>query len=180
MKYIKILLLLIILFIFCFNVFGQQQNTNSVLSRSFQGISLGIDREEFEKIIKEKNFTVQGELDVYFNQPDKSVIAVLFPPYFRKILFFFYKEKLAMIIFFFDTRYITIYEEYSRLYSKYGLPTVNQKQFVWEDNETMLILEKEPFIVKLIDKSFFKQIEQENQQIQNIIQKSLDYALDTL
>ncbi len=176
----KIILIIIFLFFFCLNLVAQQNNEGLTINRSFQGISLGIQRSEFEKIANEKKITIQGELDVYFNQPDKSVVATIFPPYFRKILFFFYKDILSMIIFFFDPKYISIYEEYSRLYSKYGTPTVNQKQFIWEDSKTLLILEKDPFIVKLIDKELFNSLKETEQNIENIIQQSLDSSLDTL
>lgn len=171
--------LISLLFYLCLNIVAQQQQ-DIFINRSFQGVNLGISKSEFEKIAKEKNFTVQGELDIYFNQPEKNAIAIIFPPYFRKIIFYFYQDKLSMILFFFDSRYITIYEEYSRLYSKYGSCTVNQKQFIWEDSLTILILEKDPFIVKLIDKNFIQQLMQENQNIENIIQQSLENSLDTL
>ncbi|MCR4421261.1 MAG: hypothetical protein GYA61_06495 [Spirochaetales bacterium] len=176
----KIVILIIFIFIFCFNLIAQQNNENLKISRSFQGINLGIQRTEFEKIAKEKNITIQGELEVYFNQPDKSVVATIFPPYFRKILFFFYRDTLSMIIFFFESKYISVYEEYSRLYSKYGTPIVNQKQFIWEDSQTLLILEKDPFIVKLIDKELFNSLAETEQNIENIIQQSMDNSLDTL
>ncbi|MFN3412266.1 MAG: hypothetical protein ACK4YF_08920 [Exilispira sp.] len=176
----KITFIIILIFFYCSNLIAQQQNQNNTLSRSFQGINLGIDKEEFERLAKEKNMTIQGELEIYFNQPDKNVVAVLFPPYFRKILFFFFQNKLSMIIFIFEPKYISLYEEYQRLYKKYGNPVVNQKQFIWEDDQTILILEKDPFLVKLIDKLFFKIIEEENQKMENLIQQSLDSSLDTL
>ncbi|MEJ5273124.1 MAG: hypothetical protein WH035_03260 [Spirochaetota bacterium] len=179
-KIFKILFLMTIFFILCINLIAQQNSQNITINRSFQGINLGINRAEFERIAQEKNITIQGELDVYFNQPDKSVIATMFPPYFRKILFFFYMDKLSMIIFFFESKYITLYEEYSRLYSKYGMPIVNQKQFIWEDEQTLLILEKDPFIVKLIDKELFNALNETTKNLENIIQQSLDSSLDTL
>ncbi len=180
MKARKFLFVILFILIFCFSIDAQEENKSSFLNRSFQGISLGIAKGEFEKIISEKNMTIQGELDVYFNEPDKSVVAVIFPPYFRKILFVFYKEILSMIIFFFDPSYISVYEEYIRLYEKYGEPIVNQKQFVWEDSITLLILEKDPFIVKLIDKEFFNQISKDQEQLEKVIQQSLDSSLDSL
>ncbi len=175
------ILLVIIFFIFNFFIFINADNKlKNSISRSFQGIELGIQKSEFESIIKEKNMIIQGELEVYFNEPDKNVIAVSYPPYFRKILFLFYKEKLSMMVFYFNPDLITVYEEYLRLYQKYGEPIVNQKQFIWEDNNTLLILEKDPFIVKLIDKEFLKQLENENKQLENILQQTLDQSLDTL
>ena len=176
----KITFLLILFILFCFQIHAQDKTQTSFLNRSFQGINLGISREEFDKLIQEKNMTIQGELDIYFNEPDKSVVAILYPPYFRKILFVFFKNQLVMIIFFFDPSYISIYEEYIRLFNKYGEPIVNQKQFIWEDLNTILILEKDPFIVKLIDKEFFIQLEKQREQIENMIQNSLDNSLDTL
>lgn len=176
----KITFTLILFLISFINIAALNQEQNKILSRSFQGITLGIQKSEFEIIAKEKNFTIQGELEVYFNQPDKSVVAVIFPPYFRKILFVFFQDKLSMMIFFFNPEYISLYEEYLRLYEKYGTPVVNQKQFVWQDSETILILEKDPFIAKLIDKAFFDQLEKEKEQLENIIQQSLDSSLDTL
>ncbi|HNV44024.1 MAG: hypothetical protein KBG82_00665 [Spirochaetes bacterium] len=189
------LILFIFLLSFYFNINAQESLTGSSsssssssasssnslsLERHFHQIYLGMKADEFENVIKQNNIIVEGELEVYMKQPDKSVIAILYPPFFRKILCYFFEDELKMMIFFVNPVYISLYDEYLRLYKKYGQPEVNQQQFIWEDEKTLLILERDPFIIKMIDKTLLQNVEEKEQELNQLLEQSIDDALDTL
>lgn len=150
------------------------------LTRAFKGFTLGMSVDAFKTEIGKENMNLIGDLDIYMTQPSKNVYAAMYPPLFRKLLFYFFDGKLMLITFVCDPDRMSVYDEYRRLKDKYGPCETNARQFVWSDEQTMLILEKDPFIIKLLDRQLFPALEKSGQSVDQLTQDAMNQLLDTL
>jgi len=176
------ILIFAISFIFiaiCFQNITFSQNGSIKLPRNYKDFYLGMDLQNFLQIIDKVDYLLyEGKIDVSFYEVDKNLFKASVPPYIRKLIFFFYKEKLALMNFYYDNKYVNFFERYKSLVEKYGNATyVDSDRFTWEDDQTIIIFEKTN-LLKVIDKIFLNQISQEFQNIENLIKISEDKVFD--
>lgn len=155
MKTLKITTSIIISFILT-TAFAQNPAA-SRLARSFRKIVL---LEHFDSVMqklkKDPLIMVDPSSDFgEFDEEDRNLIKAKLPPYLPNIYYQFYQKKLYVLSLFWNPKKISYLQLYRKLKKKYKKPIVfNSKQIIWEDKNTIIVLDNLPSI-KYIDKKTF-------------------------
>lgn len=150
-----------IFFVFL-NFFLFSQN----LPRGYKNINLGMSLQETkDELIKNTDFGYKGNRDVSLI-PGKPEVLIetdadkgMGSNFLNRCWFQFYNDSLYTIIINFNSKKIDYYSLFTTLKNKYGEPKeVNPQYSVWENNETIVFLEKD-LSIKYIDAETFNQLQ---------------------
>jgi len=158
---------------------SNQPAQSNPLPRNYKDFYLGMSIDEFLGLIKTVNYLYyEGELDVTLYEQEKSLFKASVPPLIRKLVFYFFDKTLVLMTFYYDSKYVNLFERYKELSAKYGDPTlVDSKRFVWQDDKTLIILER-TYRLKVIDKAFLDSIQASYDQIDNLIDQQNQSIFD--
>ncbi|MCX8058530.1 MAG: hypothetical protein N3A58_03850 [Spirochaetes bacterium] len=158
---------------------NNQKSEENKLPRNYKDFYLGMKLTDFINLIEKVDYLLyEGKIDVSLYEVDKNLFKASVPPYIRKLIFFFYKEILSLFTFYYDNKYVNFFSRYKSLCEKYGNPNqMDSERFIWEDESTIIILERTN-ILKVIDKNFINNIQNEYKNIENLIKISMDQAFD--
>ena len=95
---------------------------NTFLPRNYKDFELGMDIEEFNKIFKNTTYLFnEGEIPLTLGEQEKHIFKASIMPYILKLLFYFYKNKLSMLIFYYNSEKIirTVHNFTIKLYVKF-------------------------------------------------------------
>jgi len=140
----------------------KSQQQDFALKRDFRGAAL---LENYETIMKKlkSDTVIMVDPDSDFGDFDEEhpgLIKAKIPQYMEHIYYQFFKNKLFSISLFFNRERYDYLGIYKKLKAKYGKPVVyNSLNTIWEDSQTIIILDNLPSI-KYIDKESFKAINQ--------------------
>lgn len=170
-------LVLLLFFLYNFQTFSQ--NNKIFIPREYKDFKLGMDINSFKiKIAKSSYLFYEGEIPLTLGEQNKNIFKTSAKPYILKILFYFYKNKLSMFIFYYNPKKISVFEKLKSLIEKYGNPQkIDSFRFFWEDSETLMILQKDN-ILKVIDKKFIEELNKENNQLKEIEKLSREQIFD--
>lgn len=136
-------------------IFSQNFNENTTInvSKGFSGINLGDDYTTVTKVLNNNNpWYIFKEPEIASLSPNESLIISLEGKIFVKQIYLLFSPDniLQSISILLDEKKITYETMYQRFFDKYGRSNLLINQAVWTDQDTTLIMEKQPLQIKYI------------------------------
>lgn len=150
------------------------------IPREFSGISLGMNMEEVQNLLKGNGlFWYRGEADVsLLPRPNETLIEVTGLSYIKRAFFQFYEGKLFIMIFIMNDKMIDHYTIFTNFQTKYGkFTSFSPSEIIWQDENTRVSIER-PLAVKYIDLAVFNQLVMQGQQLESYEKMLLDDFLN--
>lgn len=117
----------------------------SPLKREFAGLTLGQDISEVREVLLESRYFLypNSESEIVLPNRVESILEVEGSGFVSKLLLQFEDEKISAITVLLDVRWTSYQELFDRLRGSYGNPVfLSPHRCLWEDEQTVLLLEK--------------------------------------
>jgi hypothetical protein len=164
MKFIKYLLVVIVLFSVLAPIRAQEAAEAEALPRQFRQLSLGMSLDDLkENLLRDGYFNFRGDRDVSFLPArDQSLVETTGSSFIRRAFFQLRDGAVFIMAFTLNTEIIDHYSVFTQFVEKYGQPSsLDPRAAVWDTEEIRIAIER-PLTVKYIDKIVFNDIVNES------------------